>query len=127
MLHHCIFYLEVQVISIPQLEISVKMATEQIISEKQAIGDDKRGNDSSSLDSDTNPEGISEKALLRKLDWKLLPGLTLLYLLSFLDRSNGMFGLDFCASFSGLLSRMNNAGRRSLESWRHGERGQTNF
>jgi hypothetical protein len=34
-------------------------------------------------------EHISEKALLRKLDWKLLPGLTLLYLLSFLDRSNG--------------------------------------
>ncbi|EPE35794.1 MFS general substrate transporter [Glarea lozoyensis ATCC 20868] len=35
-----------------------------------------------------NPTGISEKALLRKLDYKLLPGLTLLYLLSFLDRSN---------------------------------------
>lgn len=33
--------------------------------------------------------GISEKALLRKLDRKLLPALTLLYLLSFLDRSNG--------------------------------------
>ena len=33
--------------------------------------------------------GIDQKALLRKLDWKLLPALTLLYLLSFLDRSNG--------------------------------------
>ena len=33
--------------------------------------------------------GINEKALLRKLDRKLLPALTLLYLLSFLDRSNG--------------------------------------
>ena len=33
--------------------------------------------------------GINEKALLRKLDFKLLPALTLLYLLSFLDRSNG--------------------------------------
>ena len=32
---------------------------------------------------------INEKALLRKLDLKLLPALTLLYLLSFLDRSNG--------------------------------------
>ena len=31
-----------------------------------------------------------DKALLRKLDWKLLPALTLLYLLSFLDRSNGL-------------------------------------
>jgi hypothetical protein len=35
--------------------------------------------------------GISEKSLLRKLDLKLLPPLSLLYLLSFLDRSNGMF------------------------------------
>lgn len=33
--------------------------------------------------------GVNEKALLRKLDFKLLPALTLLYLLSFLDRSNG--------------------------------------
>lgn len=38
-------------------------------------------------------EGISEKAILRKLDYKLLPPLTLLYLLSFLDRSNGMIPL----------------------------------
>ena len=30
-----------------------------------------------------------EKALLRKLDLTLLPAVTLLYLLSFLDRSNG--------------------------------------
>ncbi|RDW66743.1 hypothetical protein BP5796_09492 [Coleophoma crateriformis] len=36
----------------------------------------------------SNPTGISEKALLKKLDLKLLPPLTLLYLLSFLDRSN---------------------------------------
>ena len=32
-----------------------------------------------------------EKALVRKLDLRLLPALTLLYLLSFLDRSNGDF------------------------------------
>lgn len=32
---------------------------------------------------------IKEKSLLRKLDRKLLPAVTLLYLLSFLDRSNG--------------------------------------
>ncbi len=36
----------------------------------------------------TNPTGINEKALLWKLDLRLLPPLTLLYLLSFLDRSN---------------------------------------
>lgn len=35
--------------------------------------------------------GIDEKALLRKLDYRLLPPLTLLYLLSFLDRSNGWY------------------------------------
>lgn len=33
--------------------------------------------------------GISEKKLLAKLDFHLLPGVILLYLLSFLDRSNG--------------------------------------
>lgn len=32
---------------------------------------------------------VNEKRLLRKLDLTLLPPLTLLYLLSFLDRSNG--------------------------------------
>lgn len=32
---------------------------------------------------------INDKKLLRKLDFKLLPAVTLLYLLSFLDRSNG--------------------------------------
>ena len=32
---------------------------------------------------------IKEKSLIRKLDLKLLPAVTLLYLLSFLDRSNG--------------------------------------
>jgi hypothetical protein len=37
---------------------------------------------------------INEKSLLRKLDYKLLPPLTILYLLSFLDRSNGMIDCD---------------------------------
>lgn len=32
---------------------------------------------------------VNEKALLRKLDAKLLPAVGILYLLSFLDRSNG--------------------------------------
>ena len=44
------------------------------------------------LDSEEDLEaiyGVNETALLRKLDFKLLPALTLLYLLSFLDRSNG--------------------------------------
>lgn len=38
---------------------------------------------------------INEKALLRKLDLRLLPPVTLLYLLSFLDRSNGVLVSDF--------------------------------
>lgn len=42
--------------------------------------------DSISLEYATN---VDEKKLLRKLDWKLLPALISLYLLSFLDRSNG--------------------------------------
>ncbi|KAL6712740.1 hypothetical protein ACLMJK_009678 [Lecanora helva] len=39
-------------------------------------------------DIDVNGFGVDEKALIRKLDLKLLPALILLYLLSFLDRSN---------------------------------------
>lgn len=31
---------------------------------------------------------VNEKALLRKIDWRLLPAVGILYLLSFLDRSN---------------------------------------
>jgi len=38
---------------------------------------------------ESGPDAIDEKKLLRKLDWHLIPGLTLLFLLSFLDRSNG--------------------------------------
>lgn len=54
------------------------------VAEKDAL-------DSPSSGSLAEFQGINEKALLRKLDLRLLPPLTLLYLLSFLDRSNGMF------------------------------------
>lgn len=54
------------------------------------------GNDSEVSDgSFTNPTRINEKSLLRKLDRKLLPALSLLYLLSFLDRSNSMLSSIF--------------------------------
>lgn len=33
-------------------------------------------------------DAINEKKLLRKIDWRLIPPLTFLYYLSFLDRSN---------------------------------------
>lgn len=49
--------------------------------------------DSSPSSSIAEFAGINEKSLLRKLDLRLLPPLTLLYLLSFLDRSNGSFAL----------------------------------
>ncbi|KAF9262312.1 MFS general substrate transporter [Marasmius fiardii PR-910] len=39
-------------------------------------------------DSDSSVTGVKEKNLLRKLDIHILPGLVVLYLLSFLDRSN---------------------------------------
>jgi hypothetical protein len=47
---------------------------------------------SNSSDSDIEvPNGaINEKKLLRRLDLRLLPAVSILYLLSFLDRSNGM-------------------------------------
>ncbi|GLA65938.1 hypothetical protein AtubIFM54640_008138 [Aspergillus tubingensis] len=51
--------------------------------EKTIEADEKTASPSTS--SVTN---INEKALLRKLDFRLLPPLTILYLLSFLDRSN---------------------------------------
>lgn len=38
---------------------------------------------------DESGDIIDEKKLLRKLDWHIVPGLTLLLLLSFLDRGNG--------------------------------------
>lgn len=55
------------------------------------------------------PTGIQEKALLRKLDLKLLPALTLLYLLSFLDRSNVAN-----ARLEGLTTDLNMTGNQYL-------------
>ena len=61
--------------------------------EKVALEGQNGNSSAPSLNSDeefANPAGIDEKALIRKLDLKLLPPLTLLYLLSFLDRSNSV-------------------------------------
>jgi hypothetical protein len=35
-------------------------------------------------------DAIDEKKLLRKIDWRLIPALTFLFYLSFLDRSNSI-------------------------------------
>lgn len=48
-------------------------------------------------DEDIELDGINEKALIRRIDYRLVPWLALLYLLSFLDRTNignaALFGL----------------------------------
>jgi hypothetical protein len=51
-------------------------------------------------DNDIIEESKHEKALVRKLDRHLLPVLTLLYLLSFLDRSNGLLHVLHCGKYS---------------------------
>ena len=48
--------------------------------------DELAGSGSSSL---ASKYGINQKKLTAKLDFRLLPPVVLLYLLSFLDRSNG--------------------------------------
>ena len=50
---------------------------------------------SSTQASEEGGDAIDEKKLLRKLDWHLIPGLTVLFLLSYLDRSNGNPSLLF--------------------------------
>jgi hypothetical protein len=74
------------------------MASEKVNENIPLEGDGNHSSGKGSVVSDeidTNPEGITEKKLLRKLDLKLLPPLTLLYLLSFLDRSNGWSSLIY--------------------------------
>ena len=60
--------------------------------------------DSRHQDDNETTLGISEKKLLRKLDFRLLPALTLLYLLSFLDRSNGSILHQAPCTFTDFLS-----------------------
>lgn len=55
-----------------------------VLEKNQRISPDASSNDLP----DASAYGISEKRLLRKLDLHLLPGVCILYLLSFLDRSN---------------------------------------
>ncbi|KAI2468505.1 MFS general substrate transporter [Annulohypoxylon bovei var. microspora] len=57
------------------------------MAEKTAVHD-VGGENSGASDSETAGPSINERALLRKLDFRLLPAVGILYLLSFLDRSN---------------------------------------
>lgn len=52
---------------------------------------DDAGGGSGVSDSEIATSTINERSLLRKLDLRLLPAVGVLYLLSFLDRSNGIF------------------------------------
>lgn len=52
---------------------------------EQSPSDTTRTADESDLE---DASTIDDKALMRKIDFRLLPGVTLLYLMSFLDRSN---------------------------------------
>lgn len=58
------------------------------------IASEKHAPPAASNTSDSDIEvvqgSINEKKLLRTLDLRLLPAVSILYLLSFLDRSNGM-------------------------------------
>lgn len=54
--------------------------------DEKTVGSNEPGNSDSE---GTIFSGINEGALLRKLDRNLLPAVGILYLLSFLDRSNG--------------------------------------
>ena len=50
--------------------------------------DKLEGSGNTSLTSNIDYSGVNEKSLVRKIDWRIIPGVVLLYLLSFLDRSN---------------------------------------
>lgn len=55
--------------------------------DEKTVGSNELSNSDSE---DTSFSRINEGSLLRKLDIHLLPAVGILYLLSFLDRSNGM-------------------------------------
>jgi hypothetical protein len=57
--------------------------------EETAVDEKPKNELPPSADTSESSSTVNEAALVRKLDLHLLPPLTLLYLLSFLDRSNG--------------------------------------
>ena len=61
------------------------------LDEKKSAITDHPPRSPSRSESDLELNRVNETALLRKLDLRLLPAVSLLYLLSFLDRSNGTF------------------------------------
>lgn len=95
------------------------MSTEpKLEPEKIAVEQGNGSSEAPSVVSDelfANPTGINEKALVRRLDLKLLPPLTLLYLLSFLDRSNGQSPVFICPFVEGGVLILMAVGNAKLE------------
>jgi len=64
--------------------------------EKRSIQTDSKTSVSPLYNPHVDVSGVDEQKLLRKVDLTLIPWLSLLYLLSFLDRAN----IGKCVSFS---------------------------
>jgi len=64
-------------------------------------------------------DAVDERKLLRKLDLNLLPGVILLFLLSFLDRSNGNLSPSFLRSPSSHCFSVGNARIEGLAADTH--------
>ena len=64
---------------------------EKPVVEKPVVDEQEPDRSPSESEADEG-SAVNEVALLRKLDRRLLPAVGILYLLSFLDRSNGISG-----------------------------------
>ncbi|MCJ1340905.1 hypothetical protein MMC09_006201 [Bachmanniomyces sp. S44760] len=89
--------------SLQQYDTAVETAP---VDEKQIVVESPKTESQAEED---GKSGISDSRLLRKLDLKLLPAVTLLYLLSFLDRSNVAN-----ARIEGLTTDLNMTGNQYL-------------
>ena len=54
------------------------------------------------INTETLYDATEVKKILRKIDWRVLPMLTLLYILSFIDRSNSKSQVAVARHMSGL-------------------------
>lgn len=57
-------------------------------SEIEKVDGDEKGAEPEVFNADVDVSGVDERKLMRKLDWHLIPWLSFLYLLSFLDRTS---------------------------------------
>lgn len=92
--------------SVRRLSNAVNSMRAVSVTEKDIKADVDLIESASSNGSDLGFDAKQEKALIHKIDRKLLPLLTILYLLSFLDRTNignaRLFGLEKDLKMKGL-------------------------